>query len=153
MTDFIVRELRVEDLEKGFFETLANLIPVGDLSTERARGIFDELSSNSVYTVFVAELEGQIVGAATLLIEQKFLFNGGRMAHIEDVATRKGYERRGIGKALQNAAAQKAIAMGCFRIDLCCEKENIPFYEQCGFVVSEYSMQRHIIHIPPKQDG
>lgn len=141
MTNFTVRRLRREDLERGFFETLNNLLPVGSLSLERAREIFKEVSSNPVYTIFIAECDGEIVGATTLLVEQKFLLEGGRMAHIEDVATRKGFERRGIGKALIEVAVKEAREKGCFRVDLTCETENIPFYEKCGFKIDEHAMK------------
>ena len=37
-----------------------------------------------------------IIGSTTLLIEQKFIHDGGKVGHIEDVVTRKGYEGFGI---------------------------------------------------------
>ena len=43
-----------------------------------------------------------MIGATTLLVEQKFIHSGGKAGHIEDVVTRKGFEGLGIGSALIN---------------------------------------------------
>jgi len=145
-TKFAVRRLQEKDLENGFFETLDNLIPVGNLSLEEAKRIYREVSQNPVYTIFVAESErGEIIGTTTLLIEQKFLGKGSLMAHVEDVATRKGYEGHGVGTALQKAAIAEAKRRGCFRIDLTCEDKNVSFYENVGFKIDEKAMKIWLI--------
>ncbi|MEK7450367.1 MAG: GNAT family N-acetyltransferase [Patescibacteria group bacterium] len=146
MIKFTVRKLSEKDLTKGFFETLENLIPVGNLSLSRAKDIFREISQNPVYNIYVAESEtGEIIGATTLLIEQKFLGKGSRMAHIEDVSTRKGFERQGVGKTLVKTAIEEAKRRGCFRIDLTCADENVSFYERRGFVEEEHTMKIWVV--------
>lgn len=143
---FIVRRLKQKDLNNGFFETLANLIPVGDLSPERASEIYREISSNPVYNIFVAVSDtDEIVGTITILIEQKFLAQGLRMGRIEDVSTRKGFEGQGIGKALVEAAVEEARNRGCFMVDVSCADDNVSFYEECGF--KEFKENEHAMKI------
>ena len=101
---FILRELKEEDLSNGFFETLSNLSEVGSISKEinLAKEILNTIKKDKNYIIIIAEdkKNHQVIGNATLFIEQKFIHNGGKAGHIEDVVTRKGYEGKGIGKEI-----------------------------------------------------
>ena len=81
----------------------------------------------------MAEINGKIIGSTTLLIEQKFIHNGGRVGHIEDVVVSKEYEGRGIGIKLVSSLLEKAKMMNCYKTILDCQDELIPFYERIGF--------------------
>ena len=101
--NFVVREIQLTDLSRGFFDTLSNLAPTGNLVSqhERAKMILSEIRSYPFYTIFVAVREdGELIGSITILIEQKFIHDGAKVGHIEDVVTRNEYEGRGVGKAL-----------------------------------------------------
>lgn len=137
----VIRKLEVMDFKAGFFETLENLSSLEGLTMERASQILQEISTNPFYHIFVVEDRGQIVGVTTLLVEQKFIHNGGRVGHIEDVATRKGWERRGIGSDVVRCAIKAARKEGCYRIVLNCSKEKIPFYEGLEFERHGFSMR------------
>ena len=41
--------------------------------------IFDKISEDPNYIIYVAEYNGEIIGATTLLIEQKFIHDGGKV--------------------------------------------------------------------------
>lgn len=123
-------------MDRGFFETLSNLKSVGELSgdLERSKRILREIKSNPLYKIFVAvKDDDEVVGATTLLIEQKFIHNGGRSGHIEDVVTRKGFQGMGIGSSVVKKALEAAKEAGCYKIVLDCSEENVPFYEKLGF--------------------
>ena len=129
-----VRELRPEDVERGFLETLQNLSDTGGLSPSEARSIVRTLKLNPLYHIFVAVARGgQVVGATTLLVEQKFIHGGGVVGHIEDVVVRKGHEGRGVGGSLVRAALQKARELGCYKCILDCKEDLAGFYETLGF--------------------
>jgi glucosamine-phosphate N-acetyltransferase len=102
--NFRIREIQESDLERGFFYTLLNLTEIGPICNDfvRARSILSEIKSYPFYKIFVAVNDdvGDIIGSITLLIEQKFVHNGSKVAHIEDVVTRKEYEGKGVGSAL-----------------------------------------------------
>jgi glucosamine-phosphate N-acetyltransferase len=142
--EFEVREISSKDLPRGFFETLSNLAEVGRISEdqENAKKILREITSYPFCKIFVAvKNDGEIVGSNTLLIEQKFIHNGGKVGHIEDVVTKKGYEGLGIGTALVGESLRFAKQMKCYKVILDCSEENMPFYKKIGFNEHGISMR------------
>ncbi len=139
---FTVRELDAKDFSRGFFETLENLREVGKLKSDlnRAEKILKEMKSKGS-RIFVAEKDGKIIGSITLLIEQKFIRNGGKAGHIEDVSTRKGFEGKGVGSALVQKALETARKEGCYKVVLDCSEANVKFYENNGFKRNEIGMK------------
>jgi glucosamine-phosphate N-acetyltransferase len=146
-TQVQIRQLEAADLEQGFFETLENLAPVGDLSFEKARALLQGIISDPNHYIFVAISDNQVVGALTLLVEQKFTHRGGRIGHIEDVATRKEWERQGISRRLHERAFKVAKERNCYKVVLDCNPKLIPFYEKLGFHVWQTGMR--IFLLPP----
>jgi glucosamine-phosphate N-acetyltransferase len=143
--NFIIREMEETDIKnRFFFQTLSNLTEVGKIQSnyKRARKIFREIRSYPFHKIFVAVKDnGEIIGSTTLLIEQKFVHNGGRVGHIEDVATRKEYQGIGVGSALIRRSIEFAKRKQCYKVILDCSDKNIPFYEKLGFKRYEISMR------------
>src|ERR1051325_12105341 len=142
--NFVVREIQLTDLSRGFFDTLSNLAPIGNLVSqhERAKMILSEIRSNPFYTIFVAVGEdGELIGSITLLIEEKFIHGGAKVGHIEDVVTRNQFEGRGVGRALVLKAIDFAKQKKCYKVVLDCSKRNVEFYEKLGFKQHEISMR------------
>ena len=150
--NYAIREIEENDIESGgLLEVLENLSPVGGLSKPAAKAILKEIKSNPLHRIFVAVVQdgrnqGLIIGTTTLLVEPKFIFGGGRVAHIEDVAVRAEYQRKGIGFKLVNYATEQAAIMRCVRTVLDCSDENIPFYEKIGYSYHGNSMKIQHIH-------
>jgi glucosamine-phosphate N-acetyltransferase len=146
----IIRELCLEDLDYGFLESLDNLIAgTSDLAKEKARGLLQEIKSNTLHKIFVAILHSElkppvVVGTTTLLVEPKFIFKGGRVGHIEDVSVRKGYEKMGIGRRLVMNATAVAKEMGCLKVVLDCSDETMPFYEKLGYSYQDNCMKKFL---------
>jgi glucosamine-phosphate N-acetyltransferase len=150
----VVRELRPADLGNGFLETLENLSEVGDLSPSEARALFESMTQSRSYHVMVAvEGDGEVVGATTLLVEQKFIHRGGLVGHIEDVSVRKGHEGKGIGGSVVRAALEKARELGCYKVILDCKAELVGFYEGLGFRSRDVGMRIDLKAGPPKKRG
>ena len=146
-----VRELRAGDLEKGFLETLENLSDTGGLAPKEARGIFGPMKSNPLYHVFVAvAADGQVIGATTLLVEQKFIHHGGLVGHIEDVVVRKGHEGKGVGGSVVRAALEKARRLGCYKVILDCKEDLVDFYGRLGFSRHDVGMR---IDLKPEESS
>jgi glucosamine-phosphate N-acetyltransferase len=134
-------------------DVLDNLAPVGGLPKPAAKAILKEVKSNPLHRIFVAVVQGDknqglIIGTTTLLVEPKFIFGGGRVGHIEDVAVRAGCQRKGIGFKLVNYATGQAAEMRCVGTILDCSDENIPFYEKIG-----YSYHANTMKVQHKQDA
>jgi glucosamine-phosphate N-acetyltransferase len=131
--DIKIRELKEKDLSNGFLESLDSLRKASNLKPKEARKIFKKISSDKNYKIYVAELDSKIVGAATIFIEQKFIYKGGKVGHIEDVAVRKNYQGKGIGQKIIKALVLFAKKQGCYKTILDCQDDLIPFYEKIGF--------------------
>ncbi|KAA2279601.1 MAG: GNAT family N-acetyltransferase [Candidatus Nitrosocosmicus sp.] len=136
MISFLVRRIKEADFENGFFETLSNLTTVGDIRFNEYRmEIINRILGDQNYIIIVAEEQENhtIIGTATLLIEQKFIHNGGRVGHIEDVATRAGFEGIGVGKKIIQKLIETSKELQCYKIILDCDDKVIGFYEKLGF--------------------
>jgi glucosamine-phosphate N-acetyltransferase len=146
--DYEIRRLRESDLENGFFETLSNLSEVGRVSQDirRAANILREIDKSKMSNIFVAvDKGGKIIGSITLLLEQKFIHDGGKVGHIEDVVTRRGYAGKGIGSALVRNCINLAKEEKCYKMVLDSSPANVQFYKKAGFREHEISMRYDII--------
>tara|TARA_B110000196_G_C20903493_1_gene547067 strand:- start:27 stop:464 length:438 start_codon:yes stop_codon:yes gene_type:complete len=133
MSDPIIRELRKEDLGKGFLATLDSLRQTSDIERNKAEEIFEKISSNPDHVIVVAELDGKIVGTTTLLIEIKFIHSGGLVGHIEDVVVDKNFQGQRIGEKIMKFLLEFAKNRGCYKTILDCTDDVKPFYEKLGF--------------------
>ena len=133
MSELIIRKIIESDLENGFLESLDNLREASNLEHNSAKSILEGILENENHIVHVAELDGKIVGSTTLLIEQKFIHEGGFVGHIEDVVVKKEFEGQGIGMKLVISLLDVANKKKCYKTILNCEDTLIPFYEKIGF--------------------
>jgi glucosamine-phosphate N-acetyltransferase len=153
---YAIREIEESEIENGgLLEVLENLAPVGGLTRPAAAAILKDIKSNPLHRIYVAVVQedteqGLVIGTTTLLVEPKFIFGGGRVGHIEDVAVRAGYQSRGIGFKLVKYATEQAVLMGCVRTVLDCSDKNIPFYEKIGYSYHGNTMKiQHNQYIVP----
>jgi glucosamine-phosphate N-acetyltransferase len=141
MIDIKIRELEEKDLFNGFLESLDSLRKASDLSPKKAKEIFKKIKSDKNYKIYVAVLDSKVVGTTTLFIEQKFIHDGGKVGHIEDVAVRKEYQGKGIGQKVVKALLEYAKKEGCYKTILGCTDDLISFYEKMGFKRHSNSMR------------
>ena len=133
MSELIIRKIIESDLENGFLESLDNLRQTSNLEQNSVKNILKKILENENHIIHVAELNGKIVGSTTLLIEQKFIHEGGFVGHIEDVVVNKEFEGHGIGMKLVLSLLDVAKEKKCYKTILNCEDKLIPFYEKIGF--------------------
>jgi len=146
MAEFQVRKLRAGDLAKGFFEALENLSPVGEINRQDAENILKRIDELPEYNVFVAVTDdGEVIGAGTLLVEQKFIRKMGKAGHIEDIVTRKGWEGKGIGSAIMHALEEEAKRQGCYKIILTTRSEKIAgWYKKFGYYTRGVELRKDL---------
>ncbi|CDI04877.1 putative glucosamine 6-phosphate N-acetyltransferase [Candidatus Nitrosotenuis uzonensis] len=137
----VIRKIRRSDLQKGFLESLDSLRTASNISRGRADAILKKIASNPDHVIFVAEKDGMIVGSTTLIIEQKFIHNGGKVGHIEDVVVAKQMQGLGIGEKIIRSALMYAKSKGCYKTILDCDRKVKPFYEKIGFKAHSYGMR------------
>ena len=133
MSEIKIRDIVESDIDIGFLESLDHLRKASNLDREIAENILKKIIENPDHIIHVAEIDGKIVGSTTLLIEQKFIHDGGKVGHIEDVVVSKEYEGRGIGIKLVTSLLEVANTKNCYKTILDCKDELIPFYERIGF--------------------
>ena len=126
-----VREMYGFDLNQDFLDTLASLAKV-NLTLEQTKVVFRERLRKGIRT-FVASLENRIVGTASLFVEEKFIHEGGKSGHIEDVAVHKDFQKHGVGAALIRHVVEEARAAKCYKVILNCSEGTAAFYEKLGF--------------------
>ena len=141
-----IKELEKDDLIDSFFDTLSNLTEIGKdvYNKEFSQKIFEEIRKSSNIKIFVAIKDTDIVGSITAILEQKFIHNGGKTCHIEDVVTRKGFENLGIGSVLVKKVLELARQEKCYKVILNCSKYNSSFYEKFGFYKHDIGMRYNI---------
>ena len=133
MSEIKIRDIVESDIDIGFLESLDSLRNASNLDKDTAKNILKKIIENPDHVIYVAEVDGKIVGSTTLLIEQKFIHEGGKVGHIEDVVVSKEFEGRGIGIKLVTSLLEVAKTRNCYKTILDCKNELIPFYERIGF--------------------
>ena len=83
---------------------------------------------------------GAVIGYGSIVIEIKI--RGGKMGHIEDIATKKEMRRKGVGKLILQSLYEIAKEENCYKISLACQKHNIPFYKKCGYDLTGIAMTK-----------
>ncbi len=141
MVDITIRELEEKDLFMGFLESMDSLKLASNLDREKAKKILEKINSNSNHFVYVAILDGRIVGSTSMIIEPKFIHDGGNVAHIEDVVVSKEYQGKGIGEMLMKSLLDLAKDSNCYKTILNCSDEVKPFYEKIGFKITSNGMR------------
>ena len=133
MSTIKIRKLQRRDIYNGFLLSLDSLRKSSHIKPKKANSIFDKISKNPDHVIYVAIHNGEVIGVTTLWVEQKFIHDGGKVGHIEDVAVRKEYQGKGVGKKIVNVLLKYAKKKGCYKTILDCSDELIPFYESIGF--------------------
>ncbi len=136
MRELKIRELQKEDLQKGFLTTLDSLRITSNIDKNKAEEVFEKINSNPNHIIAIAELDEKIIGSATLLIEPKFIHDGGLVGHIEDVVVDKNFQGQKIGNEIIKFLLEFAKNQGCYKTILNCTDDVKKFYEKVGFALS-----------------
>ena len=131
---FTITHLQKDDINDNYFTLLSQLTVVNiDIQKSKIQcdQLFDLLDKN--HMMFVMKCDDIIVGCGTLLIEQKFIHNLGRVAHIEDIVIDKKYRGFGLGKEMIHYLTSIGKERNCYKCILDCSDDNVTFYEKCGY--------------------
>ena len=108
-------------------------------SADAAAAAWTDMLAMPGLTVIVAEMAGlpPILAATCTLFILPNLTRGARpYALIENVVTLATHRRHGLGRAVLEAAKEKAFSAGCYRVMLATgsrREETLGFYERVGF--------------------
>lgn len=142
-----IRAMYATDFQRGFREVLGALSAV-TLADEEAMVVFRKRLRSRVLT-FVALVDDRVVGTASLLIETKFIHNGGCVGHIEDVAVLPELQGHGVGHALIHHLIEESRKARCYKVILDCDPKIVPWYESLGFRPWCQAMRLDLDVFPP----
>jgi ribosomal protein S18 acetylase RimI-like enzyme len=88
------------------------------------------------YAILVAEKEGERVIGLLSASQRWTLWHAGPCALIEELVVDEDARRRGVGRALVEAAVEWARAQGCSEVEVSTDPDNASaqaFYQRLGF--------------------
>lgn len=132
-----VRPLKDGDYDRGFLQLLSQLTTVGDVSRTQFLTRFSQMKASGDYFVTVIEdtRKNEIIGAASLIIERKFIHGCSIRGRLEDVVVNNTYRGKQLGKLIVVTVSLLAEHLGCYKMSLDCKDKLIKFYESLGYVL------------------
>ncbi len=117
-----IREITIVDYEKLIPFWQANYF-VNDMDSKDRLALFLEKNPD---LSLLAEDSGKIVGSILGSFD-------GRRGYIQKLVVARECRKKGLGKQLVESVLEKLKALGTTYIPLSVEKENVHFYQTCGF--------------------
>jgi predicted N-acetyltransferase YhbS len=119
-------------------------LTISDSAVEHSRNptladyqlVFAEIRADPRQKLFVAELQGEVVGTIVLLVIPNLSHNGTPWAFLENLIVTEKHRRRGLGRMLLEHAVELARKSGCHMVELCSDvrrKEAHRLYDSMGF--------------------
>jgi glucosamine-phosphate N-acetyltransferase len=139
----IIRKLELNDYYLGYLELLSNLSTIGEVTYQQWKDRFLEIQNNPIlhnWIILDTSISPNIIAAGTILIEPKFIHNCGKVGHIEDIVVSSNSQGLGLGKKIISHLCEEAKRSGCYKVILNCNKNNIGFYQKCGFIEKDIQM-------------
>ena len=102
----------------------------------RAEDAWTRMLASDLITVFVAELETELVASCTLAILPNLTRNARSIGIIENVVTHREHRCRGFGSRLLAVALEAASDTGCYKVMLATgssDEATLRFYRATGF--------------------
>ena len=130
-SQFKFRKLEESDYHKNYLQLLTQLTQVGNITPKEFSNIFGKIQSQ--IWVFEDNVTNKIVASASIFLEQKFIHDGGIVAHLEDVVVDQYYRGAQLGKKLIDNIVEIAKNSGAYKIIADCKPELISFYSKNGF--------------------
>jgi ribosomal protein S18 acetylase RimI-like enzyme len=135
-----------ESVTDEVVEAFARLIPqLSSSNPPPSRSQLESLVSSEASTLFIARVEGRIVGSLTLAT---FRIPTGVRAWIEDVVVDEQARGHGVGEALNWAALDLARAEGAITVELTSRPSREAanrLYLRMGFVVRDTNVYRYTL--------
>ena len=102
------------------------------LNFKNLKSLIERLPQN--HNIFLYLENNIIVGAITLIIEEKIIHSGGKVGHIEDFVVLEEYRNKGIGTLLYNYVKNLCEQNKCYKMILDCNELIENYYIKKGFV-------------------
>lgn len=147
--DYIYRKLEKNDY-KDYLRLMNDFRPTNlDVTQDYFDKIYESIMYNSNNSgnnnkIIVCEYMGKIIGSITVLIEQKYINNFAKYAHIEDVFVHNEFRHMKIGSGLIKESIQYCKDINVFKISLNCSDELENFYSKNNLEKRQINMSQLI---------
>lgn len=124
----------VSAVDDELVDAVVGLLPQLSSSAAFDRGLLERVVASEAATLFVARLDGAIVGMATLVC---YAIPTGVRGHIDDVVVDESTRGRGVARALLEAMIARSGELGIRTLDLTSRPSRVAairLYESVGFV-------------------
>ncbi len=98
--------------------------PLPERVTDRQQATWDRMMAIADLTVYVAEVDGEPVGTACLLLMPNLGYDCRPTAFVEAVVTARAYRRRGVARAVMRRILADTRAAGCRKVQLLSHKRH-----------------------------
>ena len=135
---------RLVELMKSLVITTSNIESQGASTLAEYEPVFDEILRAPRHWIYVAEVEGQVVGSADFLIVPNLSHRGTPWAVIENVIVEESMRRKGVAGELMNHLIDLARQNQCYKLSLSSNKRRSDahqFYKSLGFEQYGYTFR------------
>ncbi|WP_328338843.1 GNAT family N-acetyltransferase [Streptomyces violaceus] len=111
-----------------------------------ADAIWAAISGQQGRTVLVADADGAVAGTADCVVMPNLTRGGRAILFVENVVVAGGFQRRGVGRQLMEAAVRLGESAGCYKVQLLAADDAYvhSFYEACGFKALAQGFRRYV---------
>ncbi|MGA5357386.1 GNAT family N-acetyltransferase [Streptomyces purpurascens] len=116
------------------------------LSGAAADAVWAAISGQQGRTVLVADADGTVAGTADCVVMPNLTRGGRAILFVENVVVAGGFQRRGVGRQLMEAAVRLGESAGCYKVQLLAADDAYvhSFYEACGFKALAQGFRRYV---------
>lgn len=114
------------------------------LALEDARRLHARFADYPDYKLYVACVDGRVVGTYALLIMDNLAHCGTPSGIVEDVAVDPSFQGRGVGRLMMEDARARCARAGCYKLVLSSNlrrEQAHRFYDSIGFERHGYSFR------------
>jgi GNAT superfamily N-acetyltransferase len=141
--DILIRQATDDDIEAILGIYSQPSIDDGiTLSTDEAKKIFCSLASYPSYKIYVAVINGVVVGTIAVLIMDNIGHLGRKSAIFESIAVLPQWQGKGVGRAIVTFATDICRKAECYKITLSANLKRSKahsFYQSLGFIQHGFS--------------
>ncbi|GLW99594.1 hypothetical protein Misp02_36810 [Microtetraspora sp. NBRC 16547] len=151
-----IRTARPEDLVAVLQVYAAERGPDGDSPREVSdleRQTWQQMMRSSGLTVYLAEVNDQVVGTATLMVMPNLTYGCSSTAFVEAVVVAAGHRRRGVATEIMRQLLSDARSAGCNKVQLLSHKRHAAdgahrLYTSLGFEPEAEGFRLYLQQVP-----
>lgn len=136
----MLNSINIKKLEKSkiqdFSKVIQYLCPTTLSDIDR---IVEKINSDKNNSIYVAEIDGELIGTTTITTEPKFIHNAGFVCHFEDIAIIPKYRGKKISEKIINEL-KDLTKNSCYKIIADSNNLLINAFRSCGFEKTSHSM-------------